>query len=182
MSLALKLFCVFFFFQCLSSFIFCSLLSWLQAFFKFLPSKVKNLMNIYLSAYLSTYQPTYPCIVPIYLQIHRHTYMKTCSLHGIQIYMSSVLSPYFYNNFPNNIWQGVSPLEKKEWGWEISGNLMINGFSFPSGLNICIISVSVCLLKEAKTYWPKEARKEMGIHIIRKHYVSGKEKIFRFNW
>lgn len=50
----------------------------------------------------------------LYLSIHTytHVHMKTVSLHSIQTYMSNVLSPYFYNNFPNNIWQGVSPLEK----------------------------------------------------------------------
>lgn len=35
---------------------------------------------------------------------HTHT-MRTGSLDGIQIYMSSGLSPYLYNVIPNSIWQ-----------------------------------------------------------------------------
>lgn len=133
MSLALKLFCVFSFFLCLlvflTSLIFCLLLSWLQALFKFIPSKIKGLINIYLfiypSMYIFIYLSTYQFIYCTNLHTHK-THMKSDSLQeNIYIYSNICILCfiYYYNHFPNNIWQGISHYKNSNEGEKQQENL-----------------------------------------------------------
>lgn len=100
---------------CVSNFIFCSLLSWLQALFKFPLSKVKDFVNIYLSTclpvYLSSYLPTSVLCPYVHNSTRIHRKMV---LYMVLKYRGPVFYlPALIIIFPVILGKGVSPLEKR---------------------------------------------------------------------
>lgn len=98
-----------------SNLIFCSLLSWLQALFKFPLSKLKGFINIYLSTCLPVYLNSYLPTSVLYAYVHNSTQIhRKMVLYTVLKYRGPVFYlPALTIIFPIILGKRVSPLEKR---------------------------------------------------------------------